>query len=90
MSYHPLELVKDKKTNLLSSIIRSNEDFPSPLSINEIQKIKESSILRSPALKLTINDFREMCKNKDKSKKLQELLKTDYNQVVKFCSYLNI
>lgn len=90
MSYHPLKVVKDKKTKLLSSIIRSDEDFPSPLSINEIQQIKESSILRSPALKLTINDFREMCQNKDKSTKLQELLKTDYNQVVKFCSYLNI
>jgi len=90
MSHHPLELVKDKKTKLLSSIIRSNEDFPSPLSINEIQKIKESSILRNPALKLTMNDFREMCQNKDKSKELQELLETDYNQVVKFCSYLNI
>ena len=67
MSYHPLKVVKDKKTKLLSSIIRSDEDFPSPLSINEIQQIKESSILRSPALKLTINDFRKMCQNKDKS-----------------------
>ena len=90
MSNHPLKKNIENKTKLLSSIIRSNEDFPSPLSINEIQQIKEATILTSYTFKLSIKDFTEMCKNKDKIRELERILNKDYDKIIKFCKYLHI
>ena len=90
MNNHPLKKQIEKKSRLLSLLIKPNEDYPSPLTINEIQEIKEATIEKSETFKLTIKEFIEMCKNKDKIRELERILNKDNDQIIKFCKYLHI
>jgi len=90
MSSHPLTKKIEKKSELLSLLIKPNEDYPSPLTINEIQELKESTIATSKTFKLSIKDFTEMCKDRNKIRELERILNKDHNQIIKFCKYLHI
>lgn len=90
MSNHPLKKKIEKKSELLSLLIKPNEDYPSPLTINEIQELKESTIATSQTFKLSIKEFTEMCKDKNKIRELERILNKDYDQINKFCKYLHI
>lgn len=90
MSNHPLNEKIEKKSKLLSLLIKPDEDYPSPLTINEIQELKEATIKTSQTFRLSIKEFSEMCKDKDRIRELERILNKDQDQINKFCKYLHI
>jgi hypothetical protein len=90
-----VDIQKEKKRKTLSRILRIDQsEYPKNSSsspdIKLIKKLKEKVDIDNPLLRLSIEDYTQMCENKMLFKMMVKVLDTDNKKLTKICKYIHI
>ena len=84
-----LKKLNEDRITITSKLLKKDEDF-SPISPEFIKDLRDKTLLESPTLKLSINDYKLMCNTKIILNMMSIALNKPKTKLKKFCKYISV
>jgi hypothetical protein len=84
-----LKKIKEDRISITSKLLKKNKEFL-PISPELIRDLRDKTLLESPTLKLSINDYKLMCSNNTILNMMSIALNKPKAKLKKFCKYLSV
>ena len=84
-----LKKLKEDRVSITSKLLKKDEDF-SPISPKFIKDLRDKTLLENSALKLSISDYKLMCRNDKVLNMMAIALNKPKAKLKKFCKYISV